>query len=421
VRTIYSIIFYLALPLIVLRLLLRSRKAPAYRQRIMERFGFVRPLIDSKCIWVHAVSVGETLAAKPLIARLQQTYPQHTIVVTTMTPTGAERVADIKGNVQHRYAPYDTPGAVKRFIRRIKPEMLIIMETEIWPNTLHCCRKNNIPSMLVNARMSEKSANGYANFKTLVGQALRNITHIAAQTGDDEERLIMLGADPSHVTVTGSLKFDFEPPANIYEQAAELRKQWGVDRKVWIAASTHQGEDDLVLQAYDQIKQALPESLLILVPRHPERFKQVTEQCRARGMFVTLRSEHLPCEARTDVFIGDTMGELMLFYAAADIAFVGGSFVPTGGHNLLEPASLGKPVLTGPHMFNFAEIHRLLIQGEASIEVETPHHLASEVIALFKSPEQRKEMGENGRRLVQQNRGALDKVVRLIAQLKSAA
>jgi len=415
VRAIYTVIFYLFLPIIVVRLLWRSRKAPAYRQRILERFGYVAPL-EGPLLWVHAVSVGEVLAARPLIQRLRQRYPQHTIVVTTMTPTGADRVADIKG-VQHRYAPYDTPGAVGRFLKRINPQQLFIMETEIWPNMLHQCRARDIPSLLVNARMSARSARGYARFAPLVRQALGNLSHIAAQTEADRERLIGLGADPERVTVTGSIKFDFEPPADIQQQGVTLRQQWGSQRPVWIAASTHQGEDEQVLQAFEQVKKAVPDALLILVPRHPERFQQVAELCRSRGYQAVLRSEQRAGDESTDIFLGDTMGELMLFYAAADLAFVGGSLVPTGGHNLLEPASLGLPVLTGPHMFNFAEIHRLLQQADASIEVSNPKQLAQQVINLLNNPQRLKQMGENGLRLVQQNRGALDRVLALLERL----
>ncbi len=412
-RALYSLLFVAALPLILIRLLLRSRKAPAYRERILERFGFGRRS-TTPTIWIHAVSVGEVQASRPLIGRLQQFYPHHHILITTMTPTGAERVEQIKGNVHHRYVPYDTPGCIKRFLARVQPKMLIVMETEIWPNMLHYCKKQRIPTMLANARMSEKSAQGYARFATLVEEALSNFSQIAVQNRDDEERLIMLGADPAHIHVTGSLKFDFHPPRELANEAGELRKQLGVLRKVFIAASTHKGEDEQILDAFEQIRRHLPETLLILVPRHPERFDDVAELCINRGLKLVRRSQKQPCHDEVQIFLGDSMGELMLMFAASDVAFVGGSLVPTGGHNLLEPASLGLPVLTGPHMFNFAEIHRLLQQGEAAIEVETPAHLAREVIALFKDDALRESMGENGKRLVEENRGALDKVAILV-------
>lgn len=412
-RRLYSLFFILIMPLILLRLYLRSRKSPAYKERLRERFGLGRS-VDGSVIWVHAVSVGEVQAAKPLIERLQHFYPQHTILVTTMTPTGAARVADIKGNVQHRYIPYDTPGCITRFLYRIKPKVLIVMETEIWPNMLHYCKKQKIPTLLVNARMSERSAEGYARFSSLIQPALRNFSQIAVQNAADEERLIMLGADPATTHVTGSLKFDFQPAKDIVEQGKQLRQLWGVGRKVWIAASTHKGEDELVLDAFEQARQRVPELLLVLVPRHPERFDEVAALCKGRGYLFVRRSEKNVCTSGTQVFLGDSMGELILFLAASDIAFIGGSLVATGGHNLLEPAALGLPVLTGPHMFNFVEVHRLLLQKEASIEVETPIHLAREVIALFNDDELCRSMGENGRLAIEENRGALDKVALMI-------
>lgn len=414
-RRLYSLIFTLLLPLILLRLYFRGRKAPAYKARRRERFGLGESL-NTPVIWVHAVSVGEVQAARPLIAHLQQAYPDYTILVTTMTPTGAERVADIKGKVQHRYVPYDTPGCIKRFLQRVKPTLLIVMETEIWPNMLHYCQQQNIPTLLVNARMSARSAKGYARFSRLVKATLANFSHIAVQNPTDEARLISLGAKPAHTTVTGSLKFDFEPPADISQQADILRQQWGASRKIWIAASTHQGEDQQILDAFAQIRSQIPEALLVLVPRHPERFNSVAELCKDRGLHVVRRSEQRPCSDGTAVFLGDSMGELMLFYAASDIAFVGGSLVPTGGHNLLEPAALGLPVLTGPHMFNFSDIHQLLLQGKASLEIETPAQLADAVVALFQDENLSQSMADNGRKLVEENRGALQKVLGLVGE-----
>ncbi len=413
VRILYSLFFTLLLPLILLRLYLRSRKSPAYRQRILERFGFGAN-ISGPTIWVHAVSVGEVQAAKPLISRLQQQYPEYTILVTTMTPTGAERVADINGKVVHRYVPYDTPGCINRFLSRSKPSVLIVMETEIWPNMLHYCRKQHIATVLVNARMSARSARGYARFAKLTASALQNFSQIAVQNQTDEERLIKLGANPATTHVTGSLKFDFNPPADIQQSASALREQWGVDRKVWIAASTHKGEDEIVLEAFAQLREHLPEALLVLVPRHPERFNAVATLCQSRGFELVRRSERRVCTADTAIFLGDSMGELMLFFAASDIAFVGGSLVATGGHNLLEPASLGLPILTGPHMFNFTDIHQLLLQAEASIEVESSSHLAKVLLRLFADKALCQSMGEKGRQRVIQNRGALERVMVLV-------
>ncbi|MEW5755411.1 MAG: lipid IV(A) 3-deoxy-D-manno-octulosonic acid transferase [Pseudomonadota bacterium] len=418
-RIFYSLFFYTLVPLILLRLLLRSRRAPAYRRRIRERFGFITP-ISAPCLWVHAVSVGEVQAARPLLAQLQQRYPDHTLLVTTMTPTGAERVVALGGGIEHRYLPYDLPDAVQRFLRRTRPKACLIMETELWPNLLHYCDRAGIPVVLVNARMSERSARGYARLGGFTRNALSKLAMIAAQTTADRERLINLGAAPTQVQVTGSLKFDFAPPEDIAQHAAVLRAQWGNVRKIWIAASTHRGEDELILQAHARVKQAVPEALLVLVPRHPERFNEVAALCQGRGYQLVRRSAQRACEAATDIFLGDSMGELMLFFAAADVAFVGGSLVPTGGHNLLEPASLGKPVLTGPHMFNFTEIHRQLLEAGASREVRDPAALAEAVIELLRNEAERQRMGENGRRLVEQNRGALGRVMVLVEAVLGA-
>ncbi len=418
VRILYSLIFYLCVPLILLRLWWRGRRAPAYRRRIRERFGFITP-VGAPCLWVHAVSVGEVQAARPLLAQLQQRYPDHTLLVTTMTPTGAERVAALGGGIEHRYLPYDLPGAMQRFLRRVRPRACLIMETELWPNLLHYCAREGVPVVLVNARMSARSARGYARLAGFTRNALRALRCIAAQTAADRERLIQLGADPARVQVTGSLKFDFALPADLVEQGAALREQWGNARKIWIAASTHRGEDALILQAHARIKQAVPDALLVLVPRHPERFNEVAALCQGQGYQVVRRSAQRAGAAPTDIFLGDSMGELMLFFAAADVAFVGGSLVPTGGHNLLEPAALGKPVLTGPHMFNFTEIHRQLLEVGASREVADPAALAEVVIELLDDEARRQRMGEHGRRLVERNRGALGRVMDLINKAMS--
>lgn len=418
-RILYSLIFYLCVPLILLRLWWRGRRAPAYRRRIRERFGFIRP-VGAPCLWVHAVSVGEVQAARPLLAQLQQRYPEHTLLVTTMTPTGAERVAALGGGIEHRYLPYDLPDAVLRFLQRVRPRACLIMETELWPNLLHYCARADVPVVLVNARMSERSARGYARLGGFTRNVLRKLRMIAAQTAADRERLIRLGAEPARVEVTGSLKFDFAPPSDIGPRAIAVRKQWGTARQVWIAASTHRGEDELILQAHGRIKQAVPDALLVLVPRHPERFDEVATLCQGQGYQVVRRSAQRACDASTDIFLGDSMGELMLFFAAADVAFVGGSLVPTGGHNLLEPASLGKPVLTGPHMFNFTEIHRQLLDAGASREVRDPAVLAEAVIELLRDDAARQRMGERGQRLVEQNRGALGRVMVLVKAVLGA-
>lgn len=414
-RPIYSLILYLLTPLVLLRLAWRGLRAPEYWKRWPERFGFFSAPQLNETIWIHAVSVGEFQAALPLIKALQARYPDVKMVVTTTTPTGSVRVQAALGDtVFHVYAPYDLPGAVRRFLRRIRPRVAIIMETELWPNLFHGCHARDIPLILANARLSERSAAGYRRIAGLTRQTLCNITAVAAQTQDDARRLISLGADAARVHVTGNIKFDINIPASLHEQAVALRQEWGAERPVWIAASTHEGEDEQVLEAFAAVRQALPDALLVLVPRHPERFPRVAALCRKQGYEVVLRSEQRQCSATTAVFVGDSMGELMLFYAASDVAFIGGSLVATGGHNMLEPAALGIPVITGPHTFNFAEISRMLLNAGAARQVDGATQLAEVVTAYLKDNDLRHAAGEKGRHLVEQNRGALMKLVDIV-------
>lgn len=366
------------------------------------------------------MSVGEFQAALPLIKALQARDPDVRMVVTTTTPTGSARVRAALGDtVFHIYAPYDLPGVVRRFLGRTRPRVAIIMETELWPNLFHGCHARGIPLILANARLSERSAAGYRRIAGLTHQTLGNITAIAAQTQDDARRLISLGADAARVHVTGNIKFDINIPAGLCEEAATLRQGWGAERPVWIAASTHEGEDEQVLEAFAAVRQAVPDALLVLVPRHPERFPRVAALCRKRGYAVALRSEQRPRltvreNAATVVFVGDSMGELMLFYAASDVAFIGGSLVATGGHNMLEPAALGIPVITGPHTFNFAEISRMLLNAGAARQVNDAPQLAEAVTAYLKDNDLRRAAGDKGLRLVEQNRGALMKLVDVV-------
>ncbi len=402
---------------------------------------------DNETLWIHAVSVGEVQAALPLIKALQQQYPHMTLVVTTTTPTGSARVRAALGDtVFHVYAPYDLPGAVRRFLRRIGAgrqgglRMAIIMETELWPNLIHGCQQHGIPVIVANARLSARSAAGYQRVAGLTREALRNITVIAAQAHADAQRFIALGADSARVRVTGNIKFDIAPAADLQQRAAALRQSWGMHRPVWIAASTHAdstgSEDEQVLTAFAAVRLALPDALLILVPRHPERFAKVAALCRKQGYNIVLRSEQKTEGARmpeatavhgrtsvargrmpeATIFIGDSMGELMLFYAASDVAFVGGSLIAHGGHNLLEPAALGIPVITGPHTFNFSDISRMLLQADAARQVGNAAELATAVITLLQNDTLRRATGEKSRLLVEQNRGALAKLMTIIGE-----
>lgn len=447
-RWLYTIIFYLLTPIVLLRLCWRARKAPAYAQRWGERFGFVRSTAVrstvAPVIWVHSVSVGETLAAAPLIKALQKQFPDITLAVTTMTPTGSERVSSLFGDtVYHSYAPYDLPDAVNRFLRRVRPKTLIIMETELWPNTIHACAKRDIPVILANARLSQKSAEGYRKARWLAAPMMQQLTAIAAQAQEDGDRFESLGVASEKIEITGNIKFDLEINDALRTQAKHLRRQWqgGNQRPLWLAASTHAGEDELILAALAEVRRKLPDVLLVLVPRHPERFDGVAELCANAGFSVSRRSllldEHqsqpavLP--ATTDILLGDTMGELLAFCGASDLVFVGGSLVPVGGHNTIEPAAWAKPVLSGPHVFNFAEATRLLSDAGGMIICKDQAALAATVMDLlsgFQAGEDEAEknsdgesvdsteyqrMGQAALAVTESNRGALLRLQRLIA------
>ncbi len=291
------------------------------------------------------------------------------------------------------------------------------METEIWPNIIAKCKRHNIPVMIANGRLSQKSADNYGRFARLTASLLQNITHLAVQTKPEAERFIQLGMPESRISITGSIKFDIELPQGILDGAQVLKQQWGEDRPVWIAASTHKGEDELILEAFTAVQQQCPRLLLILVPRHPERFNEVAGLCEKSGLVVTRRSKNVPALPATQVFLGDTLGELLLFYQAADVAFVGGSLVPTGGHNLLEPAAIGIPVLTGKYIFNFLEINHMLQEAGAAFLTPTSDHIASQLIYLFTHPAERIAAGRCGQDVIVKNKGALHKHLQQISYI----
>ncbi len=412
-RYLYTFLFYLAIPFILLRLLWRAYSAPAYAKRWAERFGFFPPLItDKKVVWLHAVSVGEFIAALPLIRYLQARGDLQ-LVITTTTPTGSERVrASLGDTVFHVYAPYDLPDVLGRFIRRVKPSLLLIMETELWPNTLASCLANNIPSILVNARMSEKSAKGYEKFSAITRPMLQCLSVALVQNTTDAQRFQRLGLPQSKIEITGNIKFDLTLADDLIVQAAELKKLWSNNgaHLTWIAASTHPGEDEIILAAYAEcIKSPLLASLrLVLVPRHPERFTSVVNLCANRGFQVVRRSEKAVA-AETQIIVGDTMGELLLMFGAADIAFVGGSLVPNGGHNFIEPAVWQLPLLSGCHLFNFAEVAGLLENAGALILVTNAKELAQQIERLSLDASARKLQGKAAAKVANDNRGALEK------------
>jgi 3-deoxy-D-manno-octulosonic-acid transferase len=420
-RILYTLALYLLLPVVLFHLLRRGFRNQAYWARWGERFGYGPPIGTDKLIWIHAVSVGEARAAVPLVRRLFDRYPDHEVLITTMTPTGSATVTSLLGDrVRHCYVPYDYPGAVRRFLDRAQPKLALIMETELWPNLFHACRERGIQLLVANVRLSERSARRYSRFTGLTRSTLGQPSAFGVQNRTDADRLIALGADSAHTHVTGSIKFELALPASLLESADVLRREWGADRPVWLAASTHDGEDERLLIAHADLRRQarFANALLVLVPRHPERFAAVARLSRKLGFTTAQRSTtrgNLP--ATVAVLIGDTMGELQLFYAACDCAFIGGSLVPTGGHNLLEACVVGKPAVFGPHMFNFAEIAQLALERGAAVQVHDGAGLLGAIGDFLGNANRRDAAGEAGRKLVEENRGALEQTLAVIARV----
>ncbi|EHY9857994.1 lipid IV(A) 3-deoxy-D-manno-octulosonic acid transferase [Vibrio parahaemolyticus] len=363
IRIIYTALLALASPFLLLGLYKSKPNKPKFGGRWKEHFGITPQLkTHQRPIWIHAVSVGESIAATPLIKELKQQYPEQPIVVTTTTSTGAEQIAKLGDLVEHRYMPIDFGFAVKSFLKAIQPEKMLIIETELWPNTLNVVKQANVPITVVNARLSEKSCKNYAKVQWLFNQLHPCLTQVLCQTDSDAERFERLGVNKEKLSVTGSIKFDIQISDHVKQQGKALRAQLGKDRPVWIAASTHKGEDEQVLEAHKKILESHPNALLILVPRHPERFDDVFALCKKQGFETVRRTEKQPAENTTQIYLGDTMGEMLVLIGAADICFMGGSLIgdKVGGHNVLEPAALGVPVITGPSYYNFTEIVNLL-------------------------------------------------------------
>lgn len=417
-RLAYTFIFYCMLPLILLRLLWRAVAAPAYAKRWSERFAFFPPLnAPKKVVWIHTVSVGEFIAALPLIRKLQS-LDAFQLVVTTTTPTGSERVkASLGESVFHVYAPYDLPDVLSRFIKKVNPAILLIMETELWPNTIAMCKKHQIPTILINGRMSEKSARGYEKFSALTRPMLHSLTKALIQNAADAERFYRIGLPSSNGMVTGNIKFDLTLSDELRRNAADLKQQWSADGKyiLWVAASTHQGEDEIILESFAELKKRVNNLRLVLVPRHPERFNRVYALCETLGFSVAKRSEKVVA-LDTDIIVGDTMGELLLMFGASDIAFVGGSLVPNGGHNFIEPAAWSLPLFSGAHLFNFAEVANLLRESDALQIVASANELVGAIERVAMDADERIQRGEAALRVANQNRGALDKTFSVIEQ-----
>lgn len=420
-RHAYQFLAWLLSPVFVLHLLWRSRRQPGYRRRIRERFGYGFAPLPAPSIWIHAVSVGEVTAAAPLVRTLGEHFPGTPLVVTTMTPTGSQRARDLFGQrVVHSYMPWDSPGAVRRFFDWARPELAVILETEIWPTLYHECGRRNVPLVLASARVSKKSTRGYRILFNLIRDSLAQGIVIGAQSAADAERFRSLGAHPARTHVTGNIKFDFELPAQITREGRELRALHAPDRAVWIAASTHQDEEQILLEAHRRILAEYPQCLLILVPRHPERFAAVAALVERAGLKAVRRSCGERCDVSVQVFLGDSMGELTLFYAAADVAFVGGSLVPIGGHNLLEPAALGLPAITGPYNFNAPDIAELLLSEGALETASDAAAIARAVLGLLASADERQRRGARAREVLENNRGAVNRLLALVEPLAAA-
>jgi 3-deoxy-D-manno-octulosonic-acid transferase len=413
----YNVLIHLAAPVAILVQLWRGLRDPSYRGGLGERFGF-GPAIAGPVIWVHAVSVGEVQAAQPLVTQLRRRHPAYQVLLTTVTPTGAARARLLFGDqVLLRYVPFDLPGAVKRFFDRVQPKLAMILETELWPNLYGECGRRSVPLVLASARVSPRSVGKYRRLMSLFRKTLSYGIVIAAQSESDAERFHSIGASPERTHVTGNIKFDFQPPEGIEVLGRRWRDENLPGRPVWVAGSTHEGEEAMVLDAHRQVLERFPDALLVLVPRHPQRFEVVRHLLAKRHEAVVFRSSGARPPPGTRVLLGDTMGELMKFYAAADVAFVAGSLVPIGGHNLLEPASVGLPVLTGPHNFNGEEIAGLLVDAGAALVVSDTRELADAVARLLGDAELRKVMGTAGKAVLDSNRGALDRLLTLVDPL----
>ena len=417
-RFIYTLTLYLLTPFVVYRLAARGIKYHGYFARWRERFGFFPDPGISDSIWIHAVSLGEVNAALPLIEALMRRYRDSRFVITTVTPTGSDRVLQLFGErVFHVYLPYDLTTAVRRFLDRVRPRLAVIMETEIWPNLFMNCAERGIAIVVANARLSEKSLRGYWPIQPLARRAIRCASFVAAQSASDYERLRLLGAAEPRLAIVGNLKFDMSVPDGVCERGLAFRATAGSGRPVWIAASTHEGEELIVLKAHAAVLRRFPDALLLVAPRHPERFKPIAAACRAYGFRTSTRSEEGGADPACQCFVIDSMGELIDFYAAADVAFVGGSLVPVGGHNLLEPAALAKPAIVGPQTFNFAEVTEDLIAAGAVWRIDDGEELGPSVVRLFSREVERRSMGRAAHAVIERERGAVERTMAVVEQV----
>ena len=419
-RMVYLLLVYLAAPIVVAMEAWKAIWQPEYRGRLGQRLGYVVPQPAAGCLWVHAVSVGEVQAAAALIRSLRRSYPAIPVVITTVTPTGAQRARALFGDaVRHCYLPYDLPGSVRRFLDRIQPQVAIILETEIWPTLYHELGGRGIPLVMASARVSTRSVDRYRRMASLFRETLSHGIQIGAQTAADADRFRAIGAPADRVRVTGNVKFDMEIPEASIAAGRDFRARCAAARPVWIAGSTHEGEEEAMLAAHAIVRARHPGALLILVPRHPQRFEAVRALLRRSGVDFAQRSAGEEPTAGQPVFLVDTLGDLQMFYAASDVAFVAGSLVPVGGHSLLEPAVLGLPMLSGPHTQNAQDVAELFEQSGALRIVRSKEELAQRVADWFDDPARARADGASGQQAVAQNRGAVNRLVAMVAPLLS--
>ncbi|UQA49546.1 lipid IV(A) 3-deoxy-D-manno-octulosonic acid transferase [Vibrio sp. ED002] len=413
IRVFYTLLLALASPFLLFGLYKSKPNKPKFGQRWKEHFG-ITPKLETteRPIWIHAVSVGESIAAIPLIKELKKQKPTQPILVTTTTSTGAEQIAKLGDLVEHRYMPIDFGFAVKGFLKAIRPKQMLIIETELWPNTLNTVHNAGIPIIVVNARLSEKSCRNYAKVQPLFDLLHPCIDKVLCQTESDAERFEGLGIEKNKLFVTGSIKFDIKISKDVKEKGKVLRDALGLERPIWIAASTHKGEDEQVLEAHKKILESHPNALLILVPRHPERFEDVFELCQGKGLETARRTSQEEVTASTQVYLGDTMGEMLILIGAADICFMGGSLVgdKVGGHNVLEPAALGVPVIIGPSYFNFQLIIEKMLQKKCITISHSDLNL--DIVRLIEDPKSRNLMTQKAYLIMSDSIGSIDKTVK---------
>jgi 3-deoxy-D-manno-octulosonic-acid transferase len=417
-RFLYSLLVILGTPFVLLYFAFRGLRDRAYLGRWHERLGFIQNRDNHGGLLVHAASVGEVNAARPLVNALLKTHPDLPVTVTTLTPTGSARVKSEFGEkVFHTYIPLDLPWAVSRFIKRLEPSLIIVIETEIWPNLYLCAHKRSIPLLMANARLSERSVNRFNIFSGFMNKTLQTVHWVGAQSTGDAERLIKSGTNTYNTTVTGNLKFDLDVPASLEETAIALRSRWNPQRPVLVAGSTHEADEVVVLPAFVEILKTLPNALLILVPRHPERFGRSIQAAETAGLVTELRSQGEVCSEQAQCFVIDSIGELMTYYACADVAFVGGSMGDQCGHNALEPAALGNPVLLGPNMENAREIATQLVECNAAMRVSDQDEFKRAAERILTDGVLRDRMGQAGRSLVESNKGALGLTLEAVEKL----